>query len=453
MRRWVVIATCGVLGFATFTASCSRESGEATNDGWDAGGDPGGGAAAEGDAATPPPSGDVGSSEEPTAADRDPETPLSEISERCKGFDVLGLEHSPGGDVLPNECAPFHGTLNNPYAIRCVDANPDYETQWAGDEYCILPPPPELGTQVRVGPSSYTDPAAYEAFLLEPGAETNTYYYIDAENTESQFYYRTNWRMRDGSHHMIISVLDADREDGWATGSGNDGGGTTGSTNFGGAQRTDVDRPLGTLEIPEENRGMGAELAPHQQFSFNLHHMNRFQEPILREAWVNIWYMDEADVTMPLQSVAMFGNPRDLDIPPGERRELHYRCDVTGNTRIVTLLGHRHANTDRFGVWIERAPGERISVYESFDYEEMPTYQYDSLSSNPVPDVETRTDGGHTGLLEVAPGDEIHFVCDVTNRQDVQLRFANELFTGEMCIVFGSMTGDPLCRLATRVMP
>jgi hypothetical protein len=354
--------------------------------------------------------------------------------------------------VLPNKCAPFHGTLNNPYAIRCVDANPDYATQWPGDEFCILPPPADLGTQVHVGPASYTDQTAYAPYLLEPREESNTYYYVNASNTEPRFYYRTNWRMRDGSHHMIITLLDEDRADGWAgqAEAGTDIG--TGTRGFGGAQRPDVDRPLGTLEVPKENQGMGAELAANQQFSFNLHHMNRFEDTIMREAWVNIWYMDESEVTMPMQGIGMFGSPADVAVPPGEHRKLHYRCDVPGNTRIVTLNGHRHANTDRFGVWLERASGENIPLYESFEYEDMPTYQYDSISMNPVPDVDREIDGAHSGILEVAPGDQIHFVCDITNRQEVSLRFANELLTGEMCILFGSMVGDPLCRAGTRVM-
>jgi hypothetical protein len=81
----------------------------------------------------------------------------------------------------------------------------------------------------------------------------------------------------------------------------------------------------------------------------------------------------------------------------------------------------------------------------------MPTYQYDSISMNPTPDVTTRTDGAFTGQLEVSPGDELHFVCDINNTSGVQLRFANEVMTGEMCILFGSRTGDALCGQGTRV--
>jgi hypothetical protein len=43
------------------------------------------------------------------------------IEKSCRGFDLEGAKYSPGGDVLPNKCEPFHPTTNNPYAVRCID--------------------------------------------------------------------------------------------------------------------------------------------------------------------------------------------------------------------------------------------------------------------------------------------------------------------------------------------
>ncbi|HKP63647.1 MAG TPA: hypothetical protein VJV78_43230 [Polyangiales bacterium] len=408
--------------------------------------------------ATEPANSEPGGKTDPTAnlvsaeAAKDPKTPFNRLPQSCRGFEVAGIEHSPGGDVLPNTCAPFDGTYNNPYAIRCVDALENYESGFTGDEYCILPPPADKGTQIHVGPTSYTDAAELASFLLEPGKEINTYYYVDAPNAENHYVYRTNWRMRPGSHHMIITMMEGDRNDGWAGASeaGTDFGSL--GRNFGGAQRPDQDRPQGTLAVPPENEGLALQIDAKQQFSFNLHHINTGQTPILREAWVNAWYKDESEVTAPIQSLSIFGNPADVAVSPGEHRVLHYQCDVKNDTRIVSLQGHRHANTDRFGIWVERG-NEKIEAYESFDYQDMPTYQYDSVSSNPKPDVGNRVDGAHTGMLELKSGDRLHFVCDIMNRQDKKLRFANELLTGEMCIVFGSYTGEgQVCGQATRVM-
>src|SRR6516164_7709730 len=67
--------------------------------------------------------------------------PDGRITPECEGFTLAGLKYSPGGDTLPNKCAPFDATTNNPYAVRCIDAMPTYKTGYPGDEYCILPPP------------------------------------------------------------------------------------------------------------------------------------------------------------------------------------------------------------------------------------------------------------------------------------------------------------------------
>jgi hypothetical protein len=378
----------------------------------------------------------------PSVDTKNPETPFDMLPASCKGFEVKGLKHSPGGAVLPNTCAPFHSIRNNPFAIRCIDADASYDSGYPGDEFCILAPDPMNGTQVYVGPEGYDNPSA--SFIMKKGEEVTDYYFTNATNTEPHFFFRTNIRMRAGSHHMINNMLDADRADGFAA------GGEPGGRGFPGAQRPDSDRPQGTFDVPPENAGLGDELLTKQQFSLNLHHFNLSDEDILREIWINIWYKPESEVKEKIGGIAMFGNPLDVSVPAGQKRNLHYTCDVTGNTRIITLNGHRHAHTTRFGVWLVRG-GENIPLYESFYYNDMPTYQYDSISKNPVPDLANKIDGAFTGILDVKAGDQIHFVCDINNDSTQPLRFANEVQTGEMCILFGSKVGSELCRSGTRV--
>jgi hypothetical protein len=373
----------------------------------------------------------------------DPRTPFKDLPSACQGLPVLGMKNSPGGSVLPNKCAPFDGTRNNPYAIRCIDADPSYKTGYPGDEYCILPPSAELGTQIHVGPADNAHPGT---FALVAGDEQNTLYYINSINTEDHYYYRTNWRMRPGSHHMIITVSDTDRADGWASDLGASGFGFgfdfgAGTRSFGGSQRVDQDRPQGTLDVPPENVGLGAQLKAQQQFAFNLHHINTTDSPVLREVWVNVWYVAETDVTQKMQGLSASGSPFDVSIPAHQRSVLTYRCDVQNDSRIITMNGHRHAHTDRFGVWVKKTSGETISAYESFNWEDMPTYQYDSISTNPAPNLPSKVDGASSGELNLTAGDQLWFTCDINNTLDVPLKFANEAIDGEMCILFGSYVG------------
>jgi hypothetical protein len=102
----------------------------------------------------------------------------------------------------------------------------------------------------------------------------------------------------------------------------------------------------------------------------------------------------------------------------------------------------------------------------------MPTFRYDSIVQNPAPAPEIRADGGASGVQIVEAGDQLHFNCHMayTPERATQegapmpatigpLRFANEAFTGEMCILFGetaglnigrpTASGDPLPDFAT----
>ena len=378
----------------------------------------------------------------------DPKTPLGMIPQQCRGVEVLGRKTSPGGSTLPNTCAPFDGTLNNPYAIRCIDADPNYKTKYTGDDACILPPPEDLGTQIHVAPASMDSPGQFE---LAPNAEVSSYYFVNASNTQARNYYRANWRMRPGGHHMLISMLDQDQADGWQ-GFGDMGSEFGGrGKSFGGAQRPSVDRPQGTLEIPPENVGLGQQLGAKQQFCFNVHSINTTSAPILREVWLNIWYVEDKSVTKPINTFAATGSPADMSVPANTKVTHEYKCTVPGDTRLISMYGHYHAHGRRFGVWITKPSGEKVTAYESFNWEDIPVYQFDSISMNPMPNVGSQTDGAASGVLNLAKGDEIHFQCEINNDSTRALRFADEAITGEMCIMFGAYVGANPCAAVTKL--
>ena len=66
---------------------------------------------------------------------------------------------------------------------------------------------------------------------------------------------------------------------------------------------------------------------------------------------------------------------------------------------------------------------------------------------NPVPEPTSRTGGASSGVLNMKPGDKIDWECEVTNDdQPNPITFANAVYTGEMCNVFGlygPTTGAP----------
>ena len=78
----------------------------------------------------------------------------------------------------------------------------DLNTGFSGDEFCIKPPPTAEGFQMHIGPSNYNNPEP--RYVLEPGQELTESFSATAGNASNVYYYWRQYRMRPGSHHLII---------------------------------------------------------------------------------------------------------------------------------------------------------------------------------------------------------------------------------------------------------
>jgi hypothetical protein len=388
------------------------------------------------------------------------------ITKECQGFSFEGLLYSPGGEVLPNKCAPFHATMNNPFAVRCVDAWPWWKTEYPGDQYCILPPAPDKGIQLGHHPQgegdawfnavSKKDMSGYEkakipqGWILQPSAEEERNIVIRHTNKGGNFWRVAN-RMRGGSHHMIASTTTSTATFTWGPGSPD---GLFGGAPVPGSQRPDDNSPQ-SFNIPEEDVGLFREIPANVSVVYNMHHFNATDKPILKEAWQNLWFTENA--TRRVSGVGGLAIDQALSTfaQPGQTVDFHYAITAPGPVRILSLFGHRHAWTTNFTAWVERTGKEPEIVYQSFDWFDEPTYQYNSQVKNPVPGTTNRTDGGKSGVLSLTQGDELHFNCHieytdaratevespVMPKENGALRFANAAFTAEMCILFGGAEG------------
>jgi len=399
----------------------------------------------------------------------------------CQGFPLAGLRYSPGGSTLPNKCAPFDATTNNPFAVRCVDAMPAFKTSFPGDEFCILPPPPDQGIQVGYHPQGknywpqmwagdYSGYAQLSSdWALAPGAELTQNYRAIADNQDAHNYYRTYFRMRIGSHHAIITANDNTTPiaEGWVArpSPGADAapalfdqsqGSLLGV--LGGQQRPDDGSPA-TLDKPPEDSGYYLAWPVAPAIVFNLHYINAGSAPVLREGWVNLWWESDARILESWYLGMPPNEPKDLAVAPGGTLDFHASWTMPSGdpVRLVSVFGHRHFWTTSFSSWIERAGGGAPEViYQSFDWSDMPSYRYDSLTHNPVPDAPRRGDGAASGTILLNPGDKMHFNCHIeytgarasTNasapmpEKNGTLLFKNETFKAEMCIQFGNTTGN-----------
>ncbi|HKU42564.1 MAG TPA: hypothetical protein VJR89_30610, partial [Polyangiales bacterium] len=225
--------------------------------------------------------------------------------------------------------------------------------------------------------------------------------------------------------------------------------GLNSGTSLPGAQRPDENTPK-SLDKPSEDAGLFEKLPANAPVLFNMHHFNASGETILKEAWTNLWWETDAKIEVHGILGLEFGQVIGLSVTPGTTQDLHYSWNITQPIRIVDLFGHRHAWTSNFSAWIDDG-GKQEIVYQSFNWLDEPTYRYDSMTKNPVPAPQNKTDGATSGVRMLMPGQKLHFNCHIEYTDERaksegapmpseigQLRFANEAFTAEMCILFGS---------------
>jgi len=305
------------------------------------------------------------------------------------------------------------------------DAGPggcNLNTGYLGDDQCLLPPPPDKGFQVHLGPADYKNPEAQ--YLLQPGQEiTNDIAAAPSPNTTPQYFLYRQYRMRPTAHHVIISAPN-----------GSDVGRRIGTAN------KSEDYPVGGILAPED-KNVGIPIQPNTPISVSFHAINTTTKPQLREIWVNFWYRDPKEVTQPALDWFNMGNVT-FAIPPHTKTQIGpSTCTVNGNGRLLWTYGHRHANNTRF--LMTRIRGTRRDViYDASHWEEPLLLQFSSTTTNRTPDFANGIEGGWNGILDLMTGDKIEWICDVNNTTDGTLRFTNNTYTGEMCIVDAEAVGS-----------
>ena len=276
-------------------------------------------------------------------------------------------------------------------------------------------------------------------WLMLPGDERTNCYHMVTPNDEGVYYFKQQYRMRTGSHHIIISNSTNTSTTGeWTKCQG----GIVGA--IGGSQHPVEDLPPGGIVAPEDE-GLGRGLDPHSPIDLQLHFYNVTENTRLREVWVNWLYKPKAEV---ITNLGMLGGFARLNVPPHTQATVGSECKTeqaipaTAPVRVVTLFGHAHTHNRRFVVYHDKADGSSPVVYDSYDGAEAPTYTYSTIVQNPEPDAAARHSGGLSGLLLLDVGEKLRFSCDIDNDTDTYtFTGANEVNTDEMCNLFGSVAG------------
>jgi hypothetical protein len=330
----------------------------------------------------------------------------------------------PTGSAGGSAMAPPGGTTADPTMTPGKLAMDEcgLHTKFAGDKYCILPPPPDKGFQLHIGPTNYDNPESQ--YLLPAGAELTSDFAATSGNDKQIYFYYRQFRQRDGAHHNIIT---------------SGGGGDSGlGQRIGTSNNLAEDDPKGG-QIAPENMDVGISMPAHTSINVSLHSINTSQATELREVWVNFWYVDPTLVKEPVKevfSIAPMGA-----IGPGQDTIVNGSCSVSGTGRMLWMYGHRHANNVRFSVWRNRG-GQKDLVYQAYNWEDPLVLDYASNLKNAVPDSPAPpVEGGWSGILDIMSGDQFTWECHIVNKTQGTLLFTNNTYTGEMCILDAETVG------------
>lgn len=368
----------------------------------------------------------------------DPQKPTTPVTPDKTPEQTPGQPTAPmmgaGGARFPDACSERRASWGKP-----CSTNPDpcnLKSGYPGDEYCLLPPPEGKGIQIHFGPKDYKNMAEVAKYLIKPGEEFNQYAVVNvpdsAGSTGPRYFQYMKVSMRPGSHHLINNLITGKPAEGFVAGRAGCEGTSMGS--FPGTQNLITESPPQGIPAPE-NEGLGRTLPQNVSICQNYHRYNTTDKPAISEIWYNIWWIDEAEIKQKTSGVTV--NAPVVAIAPGAKQVITTTTTTQGAGRIVTLFGHRHAHTERFAAWLN----DKL-VYDSWDWQESRVFNYDSITMNPPTNPPAKLDGAVSGVLDFKQGDKIKIECHVNNTSDVTLRFANELMTGEMCILFGSTVGS-----------
>jgi hypothetical protein len=326
----------------------------------------------------------------------------------------------------------------------------DLHTNFADDHACIPAPKPGDGIQIHVGPSNYDDPAEVAKFVMHPGEESSECFTLRTPNTEKIIYQTYMISGRAGTHHMINTIYQGDIP--------------TGSFgNCGGFESTSMDQtamgPMAVGSLPGASKAfmprgkvapeyadVGRVLEPNALVQGDMHYFNFTDKDILREVWMNLYFAPkEQQITRYSDQIRGFGGLgwSFAPIEPGTDMVYKYECPIAGNGNIMSLLGHYHAHGKRFTASLKRkSTGMIEKVFEMFDYLDPATFEYNSITSNPM--FAPNTSAATSGILEVKDGDILQWECHIINDSDVALAFTNEVKTGEMCNIWGYSVGTTM---------
>jgi hypothetical protein len=325
------------------------------------------------------------------------------------------------------------------------DANSGY----AGDDEALCVPAADEGLQLHFGPADYDDPAEVTKYVLEPGGETYDCTFDSTANVAGKYAGQYVARSRPGAHHVQMTyAAPADTTPAKTTRACNLGVDLLGTANtfMAIAQSSELSTPDLTIPKPEgvaddgglDFEGSANPLEAGRMLQLLSHYLNTSDQPILKEAWFNVYYRDVSDVKAALYTISLISG--GISVPPHSTETFRRSCSTDVERDVKYLQGHSHLGNNRISIWHAGGEGQKSKVYESYDPLEPATLAFSALVKNRVPDPTRQIAGGASGPLLLGAGDSLVWECEFDNQTDNTVGDGdpNPKFFGQMCYTYGA---------------
>ena len=319
------------------------------------------------------------------------------------------------------------------------------KTGYPGDGLAVCEPEAGKGMLVHYGPTDYDDPAQMEAFMLAPNTEDENCTYVRTPNADKTFVDSYSGRMRPHSHHLIVTMLqEAGFQENPLPAKCNllD---VVGARWLVGSQEPQIDISVAGAKAGAPEARVTDPNAPDYELAqvvpaktplrVDLHYVNTTDQPLLREAWIQLSETDEAHAKTIVDMITFFQGK--IDVPPdGDFTTVRAKCVANSDRYLGLVTGHAHSRMTRESVWHDKADGTSDLVYETYDWSEPGELFYRDGLQNPVANSTTKAFGGASGYQLVKKGESVSFECEYHNPTSTEIKLGETTKT-EMCNVFG----------------
>lgn len=157
---------------------------------------------------------------------------------------------------------------------------------------------------------------------------------------------------------------------------------------------------------------------PEGTFVVKIHAMNNTDQPATIEAWINLETLPTSGPQLSFLSLS--AGSLKMNVPAHTASTYKASVAPPSDTTIVQMIAHTHSHTKE-----ERATYDGRRIYTSSNWEDAPEVRYNSL----------------TAPLVVKAGTALEWECDIDNTLDTPLVYAELVDKGEMCNLFGLVSG------------